>query len=156
MGLFHRKKKEEQPKVEGKIIEKTMLIEGMACNHCAATVHHALVRVPGVKEAKVDIMLGTAEIQMAEKTSQVELKQAVSDAGYTPVGWKGEAEKHTIQVPDMMCEHCVDTIKKAVEGIDGISDVQVDLDTKSVTFASNRKAFSQAMRAIFDAGYKPE
>lgn len=155
MGLFSKKKKNVEETNE-KIIEKTMLIEGMACNHCAATVHHALVRVPGVKEANVDITKGTAEIQMAEGTSLVELKQAVSDAGYEPIGWQGQAEKHALQVPDMMCEHCVDTIRKAVENVDGTSNVQVNLDTKSVTFEANKQAFSQAVEAIMEAGYHPE
>ena len=155
MGLFSKKKKNVEETNE-KIIEKTMLIEGMACNHCAATVHHALVRVPGVKEADVNITSGTAVIKMAEGTSLVELKQAVSDAGYEPVGWKGADTKHSIQVPDMMCEHCVDTIRKAVENVDGTSNVQVDLDTKSVTFEANKQTFSQAVEAIVEAGYHPE
>lgn len=154
MGFFNRKKNKVE--TNEKLVKKTMLIEGMACNHCAATVHHALVRVPGVKEANVDITKGTAEIQMAEGTSLVELKQAVSDAGYEPIGWQGQAEKHALQVPDMMCEHCVDTIRKAVENVDGTSNVQVNLDTKSVTFEANKQAFSQAVEAIMEAGYHPE
>ncbi|MGN8808488.1 heavy-metal-associated domain-containing protein [Absicoccus porci] len=154
MGFFNRKKNKVE--TNEKLVKKTMLIEGMACNHCAATVHHALVRVPGVKEANVDITKGIAEIQMAEGTSLVELKQAVSDAGYEPIGWQGQAEKHALQVPDMMCEHCVDTIRKAVENVDGTSNVQVDLDTKSVTFEANKQAFSQAVEAIVEAGYHPE
>lgn len=155
MGLFSKKKKNVEETNE-KIIEKTMLIEGMACNHCAATVHHALVRVPGVKEADVNITSGTAVIKMAEGTSLVELKQAVSDAGYEPVGWKGADTKHSIQVPDMVCKHCVATIKKAVEGVDGVSNVHVDLDNKTVTFSSNREAFTKSMQAITEAGYHPE
>lgn len=154
MGFFNRKKNKVE--TNEKLVKKTMLIEGMACNHCAATVHHALVRVPGVKEANVDITKGIAEIQMAEGTSLVELKQAVSDAGYEPIGWQGQAEKHALQVPDMMCEHCVDTIRKAVENVDGTSNVQVNLDTKSVTFEANKQAFSQAVEAIMEAGYHPE
>ena len=55
-----------------------------------------------------------------------------------------------------MCKHCVATIKKAVEGVDGVSDINVDLDNKSVTFASNRQAFTKAVQAITEAGYHPE
>lgn len=155
MGLFGKKKKNTEETHE-KLVNKTMLIEGMACNHCAATVHHALVRVPGVKEANVDITKGTAAIQMAEGTSLVELKQAVSDAGYEPVGWQGQDQKHFLQVPDMMCEHCVATITEAVKNVEGTSNVQVDLDTKTVSFNANKPTFSKAVEAIIAAGYHPE
>ncbi|MDY3035535.1 MAG: copper ion binding protein [Absicoccus sp.] len=155
MGLFGKKKKNTEETNE-KLVNKTMLIEGMACNHCAATVHHALVRVPGVKEANVDITKGTAAIQMAEGTSLVELKQAVSDAGYEPVGWQGQDQKHSLQVPDMMCEHCVATITEAVKNVEGTSNVQVDLDTKTVSFNANKPTFSKAVEAIIAAGYHPE
>lgn len=155
MGLFGKKKKNTEETNE-KLVNKTMLIEGMACNHCAATVHHALVRVPGVKEANVDITKGTAAIQMAEGTSLVELKQAVSDAGYEPVGWQGQDQKHSLQVPDMMCEHCVVTITEAVKNVEGTSNVQVDLDTKTVSFNANKPTFSKAVEAIIAAGYHLE
>lgn len=50
----------------------------------------------------------------------------------------------------------MDTIRKAVENVDGTSNVQVNLDTKSVTFEANKQAFSQAVEAIMEAGYHPE
>jgi len=40
----------------------------------------------------------------------------------------------TIKVQGMKCQHCAGSTKKALEGIDGISNAQVDLDTGEVTF----------------------
>jgi len=34
----------------------------------------------------------------------------------------------------MKCQHCAGSTKKAFEGIDGISNVRVDLDKGEVTF----------------------
>ena len=40
----------------------------------------------------------------------------------------------TIKVQGMKCQHCSGSTKKALEGIDGISNVQVDLDSGQVSF----------------------
>ena len=39
-----------------------------------------------------------------------------------------------IKVQGMKCQHCAGSTKKALEGIDGISNVQVDLDNGQVRF----------------------
>ena len=39
-----------------------------------------------------------------------------------------------IKVQGMKCQHCAGSTKKALEGIDGISNVQVDLDSGQVRF----------------------
>lgn len=41
---------------------KTLVIEGMMCNHCKATVEKALSGVPGVKSAVVDLGAKTATV----------------------------------------------------------------------------------------------
>jgi copper chaperone len=45
-----------------------------------------------------------------------------------------------IQVEGMTCGHCVETVSQAVNSLDGISQVSVDLDKKqvSVDFDENR------------------
>lgn len=39
----------------------------------------------------------------------------------------------TIKTPTIVCDECVKTIKKAVYSLEGIRDVDVNLDTKTVT-----------------------
>ena len=38
-----------------------------------------------------------------------------------------------IQVEGMTCDHCVETVTKAVNSLDGIRQVSVDLDKKQVS-----------------------
>ena len=45
-----------------------------------------------------------------------------------------ENEMATIKVQGMKCQHCSGSTKKALEAIDGISNVQVDLDSGQVSF----------------------
>ena len=58
------------------------------------------------------------------------------------------------QVDDMTCGHCVQTITRAVKGVDAGADVRVDLATKSVDVTSQAQADAIA-EAIREAGYTP-
>lgn len=55
-------------------------IEGMTCGHCKSSVEKALLKVPGVTQAEVDlahkqaVVIGTADRSM--------LVKVVDDAGY--------------------------------------------------------------------------
>lgn len=63
---------------------KTVKIEGMMCGHCQAHVEKALNALPGAT-AQVDLEGGTATVTSASPISDDAIKQAVTDAGYTPV-----------------------------------------------------------------------
>lgn len=59
-------------------------------------------------------------------------------------------EKQEMTVSDMMCQHCVKSVKEALEK-SGAKDVSIDLDSKKVTFIGD---ISKAKQSIMDAGYK--
>jgi copper chaperone len=40
----------------------------------------------------------------------------------------------TIQVKGMKCQHCAGSVKKALDAIDGVSNVNVELETGVVSF----------------------
>ena len=62
---------------------KTLKIEGMMCTHCEATVKKALESVPGVTEAKVSHVEGTAVVELTGDVSNESLKAAVEAKDYT-------------------------------------------------------------------------
>ena len=43
----------------------------------------------------------------------------------------------TIKINGMKCQHCVGATKKALEGLDGVDNVRVDLDRGEATFDGN-------------------
>jgi copper chaperone CopZ len=57
-------------------------VNGMSCGHCAASVEKALLAVPGVREARVDLASATAEVEADEGVGDDALRAAVADAGY--------------------------------------------------------------------------
>ena len=61
----------------------------------------------------------------------------------------------SLDVPGMSCNHCAMSITKAVNGLEGITDVDVDLSSKKVNVRyKDGVIFSEIIRAIEDAGYK--
>jgi copper chaperone len=61
----------------------------------------------------------------------------------------------TMNVPDMSCAHCVQTIRKAVGDVDANARCDVDLESKSVVIDSPLPP-SDFVEALEEAGYRPE
>ena len=61
-----------------------------------------------------------------------------------------------IIVEGMTCEHCVETVTKAVNSLDGISQVSVDLDKKKVTvdFDDSRTDMDAISSKIIEVGFE--
>ena len=60
-------------------------------------------------------------------------------------------------IPDMECEGCVRSIHRALDDIDGVQQVEVDLLQKTVrvVFDSARVDEAQLQQAIEAAGFTP-
>ncbi len=68
---------------------------------------------------------------------------------------KKENITYTLTVEGMMCQHCVAHVKKALEGIKGVSAVTVDLDTKTAIIeALSSVSVDALIAAVTDAGYE--
>jgi len=61
----------------------------------------------------------------------------------------------TLLIPGMNCAACPITVRKALEKVDGVTAVQVDLDTKQaiVTFDDAKAAIGKLTEATTHAGY---
>lgn len=60
-----------------------------------------------------------------------------------------------IKVDGMMCMHCVKNVKNALEVIDGIIDVNINLDTKEVVIKLSKEVLDKEIEeAISKAGYQ--
>lgn len=67
---------------EGRVMTKTMKIEGMMCGHCEATVKKALEAIDGVNSAEVSHEAGTAVVELSEGVQDEVLQKAVEDKDY--------------------------------------------------------------------------
>jgi len=60
-----------------------------------------------------------------------------------------------LKVKGMSCQHCVMSVTKALNQLDGVKNVQVDLAKGEVRFDNTKNIISdQIQKAITDAGYE--
>lgn len=61
----------------------------------------------------------------------------------------------TLSVPDVSCDHCVATINGALRQQVGVSNIKVDLPTKTVTFTydPDQVGLDKIEEVLDDAGY---
>ena len=76
------KDKKIKSRKEAKIMEKTLVIEGMMCPHCSGRVKEALEANEAIADAVVSHETGTAVVTLAAEISDEALAQIVVDAGY--------------------------------------------------------------------------
>lgn len=97
LNLFNLKSDKKDRKVKNQIdfnclperreevekMKKTMIIKGMMCGHCEATVKKTLEAIDGVESAEVSHENGTAVVTLSSDVSDSVLKKAVEDKDYT-------------------------------------------------------------------------
>lgn len=60
----------------------------------------------------------------------------------------------TLNVDNMSCGHCTGMVQRTLEGINGISNVNVSLDDKKATFDADSQDLAKvAAEQVTDAGY---
>ncbi len=59
-------------------------------------------------------------------------------------------------VEGMMCMHCVKSVTDALEAMEGVSDVSVDLPTKTVTLTADPSLKAAIVNTIEDLGFEVE
>jgi len=60
-------------------------ISGMHCGSCAGNIERALKKVSGIENVTVSAVTNKAFVEVDEKTSEEDMKKAVTRAGYKVV-----------------------------------------------------------------------
>ena len=63
------------------------------------------------------------------------------------------AQTLTLSVPGMTCGHCEAAVKQEVGAIDGVTAVDVDLDSKDVVVTGTQLDRDAVVAAIDEAGF---
>ena len=64
------------------------------------------------------------------------------------------SETVTYSVPGIHCAHCGMSIREEVSEVEGVEDVEVDIDTKVITIRGHELADEKLRAAIQEAGYE--
>ena len=136
--------------------EKTtkIKVEGMMCGHCEKRVADALEKTGKAKNIVANHENSSVEF-IDQGLSPEEIKNAIEDAGYKFIKNKGEDSMEKIlKVEGMSCNHCVASVKKALEGIDGVREADVSLEDKSARVELDKDLADEVLvKAVEDAGY---
>ncbi len=61
---------------------KTIIIEGMSCEHCEMHTEKELKKVDGVISVSADADQGQAVVELVKEVAETEFRAAVEEAGY--------------------------------------------------------------------------
>jgi Cu+-exporting ATPase len=126
-------------------------ITGMTCVSCVEHVTQALKEVPGVTSAQVNLASAQASVEYdPTRTSTKEMEKAVQEIGYG-VG----KQTALLRVSGMTCASCVEKITRAVEEMEGVSKVVVNLasGTARVEYLPGGVVIREIKRTIQELGY---
>ena len=126
-------------------------VTGMTCASCASRVERALLKVPGVSQATVNLATESASVQGGPEVNLMTLTAAVQKAGY------GVLENSlTLNIEGMTCASCVGRVEKALLKVPGVLRAEVNLATQTATVVStgNEPSLAAAViHAVQRAGY---
>jgi Cu+-exporting ATPase len=132
--------------------QTSLQITGMTCATCAGTVEKKLSELRGVSKAGVNLASEKATVEYdSSLTTEKDLVKAVEDAGY------GVAISEVVfDVTGMTCATCVQNIETALNGLDGVVSVSVNLASEKAYVRYNPEVVTvpRLKKAISDAGYK--
>jgi Cu+-exporting ATPase len=124
-------------------------IEGMTCASCVARVEKALLGIPGVRRAEVNLATEFARVTASPEVESRAIRQAVENAGYQIA-----KEEIDLDVQGMTCASCAGRVEKALLKVDGVAGAAVNLATESARILVDRGVGPEALiTAIEEAGY---
>src|SRR5688572_29082505 len=130
-----------------------LAVEGMTCASCVARVEKALLAVPGVAEASVNLANQRARVALGRPIAPERLVEAVEGVGYAarPVA---EERAVDLAVEGMTCASCVARVEKALAAVPGVAEASVNLANARARVRLSGDADPAALiAAVEDAGY---
>jgi Cu+-exporting ATPase len=127
-------------------------VTGMSCAACSSRVQKGLGEMEGVHEAAVNLAAEQATIDFDPSKLKVEdLILRVEDLGYGT-----RRAEVTLPIKGMTCAACVSRVQQALEGLDGVLGVSVNLATERATleYIPGEVGPREFREAVKEAGYE--
>ena len=135
----------------------TLTVPGMGSDHCAGIVRKTLERLDGVSEIQTNIANHHVSVTVEEGGPDGNtLKGAVEGAGYDVAAVSGGGQQQIrLTVPGMGSDHCAGIVRKTLERLDGVGEIQTNIASHrvSVTIEAGGPDGEALKRAVEGAGY---
>ncbi|KAJ7944907.1 putative Copper-transporting atpase P-type [Quillaja saponaria] len=147
--------------VEGSEAKAVFSVIGMTCSACAGSVEKAVKRLPGIREAAVDVLNNRAQVMYYPSfVNEETIRETIEDVGFEATLIKDETNEKSIQVcrihiNGMTCTSCSSTVESALQEIQGVQKAQVALATEEAEVRYDPKILNtnQILEAIEDTGF---
>lgn len=138
------------------LINKSYKITGMTCSACGKAAERAVKKVDGVVNQSVNMATEKINIEYdGDKVKFEDLAKAIRKAGYNLIE-DINYNKVDFKVGGMTCASCAKAIERAVNKLDGIEDINVNVATERATinYDISKLKLTQIRNTIEKAGYK--
>ncbi|MGB5863149.1 MAG: heavy metal translocating P-type ATPase [Sulfitobacter sp.] len=126
----------------------TFNVREMSCASCVGRVEKALLSVPGVHSASVNLAAETATVTMAEGSDMEPVVTALKVAGYP-----AELQTYRFSIENMSCASCVGRVERALGALPGVVTASVNLAQESATVQALGISAVQISQGAGAAGY---
>lgn len=126
-------------------------VDGMTCASCSARLERALAKLPGVKEATVNLATERAEVRFDPSLlNPAGITQKITETGYMPV-----VEKVDFSVEGMTCASCVARVERVLSRQPGVLGVSVNLATERahVDYIPTMISSEELVAVVTNSGY---
>lgn len=138
------------------LINKSYKITGMTCSACGKAAERAVKKVDGVVNQSVNMATEKINIEYDDdKVKFEDLAKAIRKAGYNLIE-DINYNKVDFKIGGMTCASCAKAIERAVNKLDGIEDINVNVATERATinYDISKLKLTQIRNTIEKAGYK--
>ncbi|MCO5227382.1 MAG: copper ion binding protein [Thermomicrobiales bacterium] len=137
----------------------------MTCASCVRRVEKALEKVEGVHGVAVNLATETATVTADDVVTPETLRSAVEKAGYeagaidrplpaSPAANSDDDISLTFDIEGMTCASCVRRVEKALEKVEGVHNVSVNLATETASVHIAPTISAETLKAaVTAAGY---
>jgi Cu+-exporting ATPase len=126
-------------------------VTGMTCAMCSTAIQTALRDLDGVGSATVDLGREMANVSYDPEITDIRtIEKMINEVGYGVIN-----ERTSLKVGGMTCAMCSTAIKTALEEMDGVIEVNVNLGTEraKVEYAPDIVSIDDMKRKIEEVGY---
>ncbi|KAJ4955224.1 hypothetical protein NE237_012007 [Protea cynaroides] len=151
-----------QDNIEGSEAKALFTVVGMTCSACAGSVEKAVKRLPGIRDAAVDVLNNRAQVMFFPNfVNEETIREAIEDVGFEATLIKDEVNERSLQIcrlriKGMTCTSCSTTVESALRGIQGVKKAQVALATEEaeICYDQNIVSHNQLMEAVEGTGFE--
>ena len=135
-------------------MKKIIKIKGMHCASCASTIEKTLKNAKGVSKASVNFGTESAIVEYDKRISEEEIEKLIEGVGYGII--KEEDGILRLRIIGMHNDHCVNTIKKALDNLKGIKDKKLAVTEKAtIEYDPGVISSGKIKDVIKSLGYEP-